>query len=274
LSSDVWIASRLLADHYSAGRVFLTGDACHLHPPFGGYGMNMGIADSVDLGWKIAAVLQGWGGRALLDSYEIERKPAHQYVMDEAEANHAVSPNSLVKEGIEDATPQGEAVRRAVADIIWQNKTAEFFSLGVVLGYCYANSPIIATEPEQPAWEPSRDYVQSGAPGCLAPHGWMEDGSSLYDHFGSGFTLLVLDKTLSDEANAASLEAQRSGTPLKVITIIDDSLVELYGAPLALIRPDQHIAWRGRVWPQAGLFALVSGRMMQPSPTPRLTSVS
>jgi hypothetical protein len=244
-----------------------------LHPPFGGYGMNMGIADSVDLGWKIAAVLQGWGGRALLDSYEIERKPAHQFVMDEAEANHAVSPNSLVREGIEDATPHGEAVRRAVADIIWQNKRAEFFSLGVVLGYCYANSPIIATEVEQPAWEPARDYVPSAAPGCLAPHRWLEDGSSLYDLFGSGFTLLVLKETVSDEADAARSEAQRTGTPLKVITVIDDSLAELYGAPLALIRPDQHIAWRGRVWPQSGLFALVSGRVMQPSP-PKLTSVS
>ena len=63
LSSDEWVASKLLGDRYRKGRVFLAGDACHLHPPFGGYGMNMGIADSVDLGWKLAAVLQGWPGR-------------------------------------------------------------------------------------------------------------------------------------------------------------------------------------------------------------------
>ena len=83
LSTDEWIASHLLADRYRRGRVFLAGDACHLHPPFGGYGMNMGIGDGVDLGWKLAAVLQGWGGEALLDSYEAERRPVHHAVIVE-----------------------------------------------------------------------------------------------------------------------------------------------------------------------------------------------
>jgi 2-polyprenyl-6-methoxyphenol hydroxylase-like FAD-dependent oxidoreductase len=260
LSSDIWVASRLLADRYAAGRVFLTGDACHLHPPFGGYGMNMGIADSVDLGWKMAAVLQGWGGRSLLSSYEIERRPAHKYVMDEAEANHALSPNSLVREGIEDESADGAAVRSAVADLIWQNKTAEFFSLGVVLGYCYRDSPIIALEPEQPAWEPARDYIPNAAPGCLAPHWWLEDGSSIYDLFGLGFTLLVLDERVADEAHAARREAERSGTPLKIVSIADAALSDLYRARLALIRPDQHVAWRGDAWPSVGLLGLACGR--------------
>jgi 2-polyprenyl-6-methoxyphenol hydroxylase-like FAD-dependent oxidoreductase len=260
LSSDIWIASRLLADRYAVGRVFLTGDACHLHPPYGGYGMNMGIADSVDLGWKIAAVLQGWGGSALLESYEIERRPAHKFVMDEAEANHAVSPNSLVREGIEEASAHGASVRNAVAEIIWENKTAEFFSLGVVLGYCYRDSPVIASEPEQWTWKPGRDYVPSGAPGCLAPHWWIEDGQSIYDLFGLGFTLLVLSEHVADQAHAARREAERSGIPLKVVSMPDASLLGLYGAPLALIRPDQHVAWRGHAWPASGLFGLVCGR--------------
>src|SRR5207245_8574625 len=93
LSSDQWVASRLLADRYRDRRVFLAGDACHLHPPFGGYGMNMGIADAVDLGWKIAAVLQGGGGPRLLESYEAERRPVHEFVKAEAVANHALLPN-------------------------------------------------------------------------------------------------------------------------------------------------------------------------------------
>jgi 2-polyprenyl-6-methoxyphenol hydroxylase-like FAD-dependent oxidoreductase len=266
LSSDVWIASRLLADRYSAGRVFLSGDACHLNPPFGGYGMNMGIADSVDLGWKIAAVLQGWGGRTLLDSYEAERRPAHEFVMSEAEANHALAPNSLVKDGIEDATPHGAAVRAAIADTIWQTKTAEFFSLGVVLGYCYRNSPIIAAEPNQPAGEPTRDYLPSAAPGCLAPHWWLEDGRSLYDLFGTGFTLLVLDGRAAEQAVAARREAEHSGTPLHIVRMFDALLLELYGAPLALIRPDQHVVWRGEAWPAPGLLALASGRAPTPVP--------
>src|SRR5204863_280889 len=114
LSSDEWVASRLLATHYRDRRVFLAGDACHLHPPFGGYGMNMGIADGVDLGWKIAAVLQGWGGAKLLDSYEPERRPVHNFVMDEAVANHSTLANDLKRDGIEDATDEGAAIRRDV----------------------------------------------------------------------------------------------------------------------------------------------------------------
>ena len=261
LSSDVWVASRLLADRYAAGRVFLTGDACHLHPPFGGYGMNMGIADSVDLGWKISAVLRGWGGPALLESYEIERRPAHQYVMDEAEANHAMSPNSLAREGIEDSTAYGAAIRDAAAAMIWLNKPAEFYSLGVVLGYRYSNSPIIAADPNESEWQPARDYVPCGAPGCLAPHRWLEDGTSIYDLFGRDFTLLVFDSAAAGEASAARREAEHTGTPLKIVSLFDASLVRLYGAPLVLIRPDQHVAWRGCAWPEGGVLSLVSGRV-------------
>jgi hypothetical protein len=261
LSSDVWVASRLLADRYAAGRVFLTGDACHLHPPFGGYGMNMGIADSVDLGWKISAVLRGWGGPALLESYEIERRPAHQYVMDEAEANHAMSPNSLAREGIEDATAYGAAIRDAAAAMIWLNKPAEFYSLGVVLGYRYSNSPIIAADPHESEWQPARDYIPCGAPGCLAPHRWLEDGTSIYDLFGRDFTLLVFDDAAAGEAGAAHREAERSGTPLKIVSLFDASLARLYGAPLVLIRPDQHVAWRGHAWPEDGVLSFVSGQV-------------
>jgi len=260
LSSDEWVASRLLADRYRAARIFLIGDACHLHPPFGGYGMNMGIADAVDLGWKIAAVLQGWGGGTLLHSYEAERRPAHEFVMDEAQSNHAMAPNQLVREGIEDASARGEAVRRQVSDLIWQTKTAEFYSLGVILGYCYRDSPIIASDAASSINRPSRDYIPSAAPGCLAPHRWLEDGRSLYDVFGSGFTLLVLGNCGSSDIDAARSEAERSGTPLKIVALPDTGLAARYEASLVLIRPDQHVAWRGDAWPDNNLLAFVCGR--------------
>ena len=260
LSSDEWVASRLLANRYSDRRVFLAGDACHLHPPFGGYGMNMGIADSVDLGWKIAAVLQGWGSPALLDSYEAERRPAHEYVMDEAEANHALLPNQLVRDGIEDLTPAGEAARSEVAEIIWQHKTAEFYGLGVVLGYCYRGSPIIVDDGTAADWRPLRDYVPCATPGCLAPHRWLADGRSLYDSFGQGFTLLVLVDGHAADVAAARQEAAASGTPLEIVTLVRDDLAALYQAPLALIRPDQLVAWRGEHWPSNGLLATVTAR--------------
>lgn len=261
LSSEIWVASRLLADRYSRGRVFLTGDACHLHPPFGGFGMNMGIADSVDLGWKLAAVLQGWGDASLLDSYEAERRPIHEFVMDQAEANHALAPQQLAREGIEEDGPRGEAIRKEVAELIWKTKQPEFFSLGVVLGYRYLDSPIIV-EDERPApWSRSVDYVPSATPGSLAPHRWLADGSSLYDHFGQGFTLLALAPGLGDEIGKARDQATRLGIPFDVFEPSDPAVAALYEAPLALIRPDQHVAWRGAAAAD-DLMAVVSGREM------------
>ena len=100
---DPWLAQSLIADRYDDGRLFLAGDACHLHPPFGGFGMNMGIGDAVDLGWKLAAVLQGWGGPGLLPSYQVERRQVHQRTMREAELNYATVGNQLVRPALEDA---------------------------------------------------------------------------------------------------------------------------------------------------------------------------
>ena len=262
LSSDEWIASRFLADRYRRGRVFLTGDACHLHPPFGGFGMNMGVADSVDLGWKLAAVLKGWGGSKLLDSYEVERRPAHEFVLDESEANLAASPNALFRDGLEDDTPAGEALRRAVAEEVVRQKTAEFYALGVVLGYCYRDSPAIAADEKREVSKRSRDYLPSAAPGCLAPHRWLRDDVSLYDLFGQGYTLLVLDpRAAQSGAAAARAEAAATDTPLAIVELDDAALLTLYGAALALIRPDQHVAWRGDDWPTDGdLLNRLTGR--------------
>jgi len=259
LSSDEWVASTLLADRYSQGRVFLVGDACHLHPPFGGYGMNMGVADSVDLGWKLAAVLQGWGSPSLLESYEFERRPAHEYVINEAAANHSLSPKQLARDGIEDQTAHGQAVRRTVGDLIAVQKRAEFYSLGVVLGYCYRGSPIIVDDGSQVEWYPNRDYLPSAIPGCLAPHHWFADGRSLYDLFGEGFTLLVLDHAARDEASLAAAMALAAAIPMKILALDDPALQPLYQAPLVLIRPDQIVAWRGMKWDERCL-AIAVGR--------------
>ena len=258
LSSDEWIASRLLADSYRRDRVFLSGDACHLHPPFGGFGMNMGVADSVDLGWKIAAVLQGWGGPVLLDSYEAERRPAHEFVMDEAESNHSVLPGALARPGLEDDGPAGEAVRAEVAAIISKAKAKEFFALGVVLGYGYKNSPVVVDDGTGAHWELSHEYTPRAIPGCLAPHMWLGD-VSLYDHFGIGFTLLVMRDGHDGDIEAARKEAEASGVPLKVVTLDNAALLDLYQQPLALIRPDQHVAWRGNAWTACGTLAAVTG---------------
>ena len=262
LSTDEWVASSFLGDSYRDRRVFLAGDACHLHPPFGGYGMNMGVADGVDLGWKLAAQLQGWGGPALLDSYERERRPVHDMVLSEAVANHAVLGNQLWKPGLEENNAAGAALRREVGARIGAAKVREFSTLGVVLGYRYDNSPVIAHDGSPAPKLDYVNYVPSSRPGSVAPHAWMHDGSSLYDHFGKGFTLLAHGVHASTIQQAQE-EARAAGVPLTVLQPDLPALPELYPTALTLIRPDQHVAWRGNSWPAPStpLWAMVTGRV-------------
>ncbi len=249
LSSDEWVASRLIADRYRDRRVFLAGDACHLHPPFGGYGMNMGVADGVDLGWKIAAALQGWGGPILLDSYERERRPVHEFVIDEAVANHATHGSQLWRAGLEDDSADGARMRSEVGAYVRQAKLREFYTLGVVLGYRYEDSPVIVADGSTPPARDFMNYVPSASPGCLAPHAWLHDGSSLYDHFGSGFTLLCTEAGNADELARIRHAADTAGVPLTLLQPGLPVLSDLYRARYALIRPDQHVAWRADAWP-------------------------
>lgn len=249
VGSDPWAAHRLIADSYGQGRVFLAGDACHLHPPFGGYGMNMGIGDSVDLGWKLAATLRGWGGADLLASYEVERRPVHQRVIDEAVANYVMVGGQLMRPGIEAPGPGGEATRNEVRELLLATKPREFKTLGVVLGSRYVDSPIVVPDGSQPPDEHVSLYLPSAHPGCLAPHLWLADGSSLYDHFGAGFTLLSTVGELDDEAAGLIAAAAARGLPLTLLQPAEPRLKARYGARLALIRPDQHVAWRGDALP-------------------------
>ena len=262
LSTDQWVASRFIANRYRSDRVFLAGDACHLHPPFGGYGMNMGVADGVDLGWKLASVLQGWGGPQLLDSYERERRPVHEFVLDEAVANHTVLGNQLWQNGLEDDNETGAQLRREVGARIQSTKMREFATLGVVLGYRYDDSPVIASDGSEAPGHDFINYVPTSRPGAIAPHAWLHDGSSLYDHFGKGFTLLANKDASQSSIEGARAQAHLAGVPLKVVQPREAGMQSLYPTRLTLIRPDQHVAWRGNAWPEAscGLFERVTGR--------------
>lgn len=264
LSADTWAANELLADRYSRGRIFLVGDACHLHPPAGGYGMNMGVGDGVDLGWKIAATLQGWGGPDLLASYEIERRPVHKAVIDEAMANYAIYV-APPPPSIEDQSAEGEAVREKLGAAIQATKAREFSTLGTVLGLCY-RSPLIAEDGEPAPEHDSQVYRPCARPGCLAPHGWMRAGDSLYDRFGSGFTL-VAGAGADVAATRSAVEiASELFVPLVVVDLADEprEAFSLYTDRLTLVRPDQHVAWRGAVLSKVDLrraagFGLAEG---------------
>lgn len=263
LSADEWVASEFIADRYSDGRVFLIGDACHLHPPTGGYGMNMGVGDSVDLGWKMAGVLRGWGGAHLLDSYEQERKPVHRQVIDAALSNFStIALHMAITPVIEEDSPEGAAVRADIGAQLAEGRAQEFRSLGVMLGYRYDHSPITAREPGAQRPDPAmRDYVPTARPGARAPHAWLADGRSLYDLFGAGFTLLSFGEGAGPDLLRAEADAASLDIPLKIVRIDDARIASLYERGLALIRPDQHVAWRGDLWPGAAILERATGRL-------------
>ncbi|HSW16585.1 MAG TPA: FAD-dependent monooxygenase, partial [Ramlibacter sp.] len=238
LHQDDWTAHQLIAREYGRDRVYLIGDACHLHPPFGGHGMNMGIGDAADLGWKLHGALAGWAGPRLLESYAIERRQVHRRVVDESVANHAHLSSTFYAPGLEQPGAEGDALRAATRERILASKRPEFDSLGLVIGYHYEQSPVLLREQaDLPERMPSSQYQPCARPGCRSPHAWLADGSSLFDHYDPrGFTLLAFAETPQVDAH---------GVPLKVFAPRQPGLRALFGADFVLVRPDQHVAWRG-----------------------------
>ena len=242
LGTDPWTARMLLADRYRNGRVFLAGDAAHLNPPWGGHGFNTGIGDAVNIGWKLAAVLEGWGGDGLLASYEAERRVVAEQTIEEATINMSVLAPELSNQEMANADSGGEQARRAAARVIRTAKDREFHSLGLVLGYQYDASPVIVDD-STPPLPVGQDYLPTARPGARLPHRWLPDGTSLYDRLGNGLTLL----RLRDDVDVAPfIESAAAGrVPLTVLDLRGQPFEEIYGAPLLLVRSDQHVAWRG-----------------------------
>lgn len=237
----------LIAPQFRRGRVLLAGDAAHLISPMGGFGMNLGIGDAADLGWKLGAVLDGWGGPRLLDSYGIERSQAISWILQECIDNTAKVAPQLVEAGISDDSPAGQATRARVAAKIVEAKTKEFDSVGAQFGYHYQGSPIVVDDGTVAPPVAMGSYTPSASPGCRAPHSWLDATTSLYDRFGTGFTLLVLASGVS--STRLQIAAADRKLPLDVVVLDDPELRKLYQAKLVLIRPDQHVAWRGEAEP-------------------------
>ncbi|MGW5398701.1 FAD-dependent monooxygenase [Streptomyces sp. NPDC003952] len=270
LSTDPWTARMQIVDRMRDGRVFLAGDAAHLNPPFGGHGLNTGIGDAVDLGWKLAAVLEGWGGAGVLDSYESERRPVQEQVIREATGNMAVLSTELLADNLAAADHAGTGARRAAGARIQETKRAEFHSLDLVLGLHIDASPIVPPDPDG-APDGERDgergsHERRARTGARLPHVFLADGRSLYDLFGAGLTLLVRERAPSERAERAIEEAARTrGIPLSVVDLSEATggphYSERLGARLLLVRPDQVVGWLGDEAPEQvlPLLATLSG---------------
>jgi 2-polyprenyl-6-methoxyphenol hydroxylase-like FAD-dependent oxidoreductase len=256
-----WTAGyTLVAEKFGQGRVFLGGDAVHLFTPTGGLGYNTAVEDAVNLGWKLAAALKGWGGAGLLASYESERLPAAQrntgYARRFADSVGLYS----IPADLEEENAVGAAARQAAGDYFLRHALLEFNIPGVTFGARYDNSPIVVSDGTAPPPDEPNVYVPSAVPGGRAPHVWLGGGRSLYDALGFEFTLLRLGPRAPDGAGLARAAASR-GVPLTVAAIPGEEARDLYQADLALIRPDQIVAWRGGQLPAdpAGLLAAATG---------------
>jgi len=247
IGTQPWTAGiALVAETFADNRVLLAGDAVHLFTPTGGFGMNTGIDDVANLSWKLAAIVQGWGGPNLLESYEAERMPIAIRNTGAARALAKNIGDVTVSADMEDDTEAGAKLRRDIGAYL-STFGEEFGSIGVQLGARYDGSTIIIGD-EPPPGDDFAKYTPSAVPGGRAPHAWIgsgrNEGDSLYDKLGVGFTLLRLGTNPSDAAAFANA-AQSLSVPLSILDVPDDDIRDLYERDLVLIRPDQHVAWRG-----------------------------
>lgn len=250
LSVNEWTQHLLCADRYRAGRAFIAGDAAHLVIPTGGLGMNTGVGDAIDLSWKLAATLAGWGGPGLLDSYERERR---QIGLRNVRASGAAMDGRT--------SWRAETTREAMgaAFDVEQRKVTEI--LGIECGYRYVDSPIVAAEDGAAPDPDNRAYVPTTWPGFRLPHVWLDDGTALHDRLGFGYTLLQLG-TAPPDTRAFERDLRATGAPLDVLRVADAAAREIYARDLVLVRPDLHVAWRGNAPPADGaaLAATITGR--------------
>ena len=245
LSVGTWTAGHsLVAQAFGRGRVLLAGDAAHLFTPTGGLGYNTAIEDAVNLGWKLALVVRGLSPPSLLDSYEHERKPLAE--RNTAYARSFADSVGLLVAGpeLEDEGPEGAAARDRARAALNAHVRREFNIPGVTFGGRYGGSPIVVTDGSEPPPDEANAYVPTACPGGRPPHAWLADGTSLYDTFHHEWTLLALGPE-PPRTDGFARAAERLALDLRVVHHAALALRDLYQAPLALIRPDQVVAWRG-----------------------------
>ena len=266
LSSEDWIARRLVASKFRDRRVFICGDAAHVWMPLGGFGMSAGIADAANLAWKLAGVFHGWATPAIFDAYEAERRPITDQasrIISDIGSKVMMQRNQLSPE-IERLDAIGETARAGAGQLAYALDVEQQCCGGLNFGYFYDRSPIIAYDGEQAPTYTMGTFTSTTVPGCRAPHLWIEGRRSLYDAMGPDYTLLRLDPTV--RVNGIVAAAAQRGLPLAVLDVKSHEVSEFYRHKLVLVRPDQHVAWRGDAEPAdpLDLVDLVRGAARTP----------
>ena len=238
--SGFWQLRNAVADTYRNGRVFIAGDAAHTHPPYGGFGLNNGLEDAVNLGWKLAAKLDGWGGEGLLDSYSAERQPVFRDVAEDFIAAR------IRQEG--DFLERYDPVRdRAEFERGWNEHEGDLGKRVHRYEPNYEGSAVVVGPPGGTSGAHGDHSFVARAGHHLAPQP-LSSGRNVFEELGKGFTLLALGAP-SPEIDRFAEAARACGVPM---TIIRDSSAggrETYGCKFVLVRPDQFVAFVGDVLP-------------------------
>jgi len=262
LHAGRWVQNMMVAEAHGRARVFLAGDANHVYIPAGGLGMNTGIVDAANLAWKLAAVIQGWGGPRLLASYGIERQAvARRNIRAVAYAVEGVVAwrKIPVPVELEDAAAERRA-RAAYASQVEPLNRRVYEMHGTELGYRY-ESPVICAERGEPPPDEAYRFRPTTWPGAHVPHLWLEPGVSLYDRLGPGFTLLRTGGA-APQAEVLAAALRRIGAPVTVAEVGGEAARGVLQRDLVLVRPDLHVASRGDALPAdpAGVAAAVTGQ--------------
>jgi hypothetical protein len=255
LVTSSWRPNICLVDKYISpkGRVFLSGDAAHQNIPTGGYGMNTALGDSFDIGWKVGAVLAGYGGPALLQSYETERRPVAERNIEHSGVHWTVQTTWwgwCATPSITSQAQDGKELRARIADYVLQHD-GENKDQGIELGYRYTGSPVIVADEEgkEPPWEKSH-YIPSTWPGARAPHVFLKDGkTSIFDLFGTGREYSLVDFTNDGRyIRRFAPVAKKLSIPLKTIHLHEEEHARaIWERDAVLVRPDDHVAWRAKL---------------------------
>jgi 2-polyprenyl-6-methoxyphenol hydroxylase-like FAD-dependent oxidoreductase len=244
LVANHWSPHLLVANSYGVGRVCLAGDAAHQYIPTGAYGMNTGIGDAFGLSWKLAALVSEFGGPKLLEAYDFERRPVGLRNRQASAGHNEVRMKiaGLYSDALFASDPQGDATRDNAAKQIAQIGNAENECRGIEFGYAYDDSPIVSGSPGTRAPNDPRQYQPTTVPGARLPSVFLKDGTALHDKLGPWFTLL----TFSGQDGSAWIDAaRRQNIPLEIVTLNAPELLSIFEAPMLIVRPDQHVAWRG-----------------------------